>query len=192
MFKKFQYNSPVVLTYTFLCAAIMALGSATNNASTKLLFTNFRSSFTDPLFYFRLFSYALGHVSWDHFFSNFTIILLVGPILEEKYGSRSLLKMMFGTALLTGIINITFFSTALIGASGIAFMFIVLSSFGNAESGRIPITFILIAGFFIGKEVLTGFLVKDNISHMAHIIGGLSGGLFGYQFGHRRKRSGNC
>lgn len=180
MFKRIQYNSPVILTLTFLSFSVLLLSIATGGVTNNLFFTNFRTSISDPLQYVRLFSYILGHANWSHFSSNFLIILLVGPMVEEKYGSGSLMEMIIVTAFLTGIINTLFFSTGLLGASGIVFMLILLSSFANAQLGKIPLTLIIVAIVFIGKEVINGLFLKDNISHFAHILGGLSGGIFGY------------
>ena len=59
-------------------------------------------------------------------------------------------------------------------------MLILLSSFANAQLGKIPLTLIIVAIVFIGREVINGLFLKDNISHFAHILGGLSGGVFGY------------
>lgn len=180
MFRRIHYNSPVILTFTFISFSVLLLDIATNGVTTKLFFTNFRTSISDPLQYLRLFSYILGHANWSHFSSNFLIILLVGPMVEEKYGSGSLMEMIIVTAFLTGIINTLFFKTGLLGASGIVFMLILLSSFANAQLGKIPLTLIIVAIVFIGKEVINGLFLKDNISHFAHILGGLSGGAFGY------------
>jgi rhomboid protease GluP len=105
---------------------------------------------------------------------------LVGPIVEEKYGSKSLLIMILITALITGILNILFFNAGLLGASGIVFMLILLSSFTNVRSGEIPVTFILVAILFLGREVFES-LQNDNISQFAHIIGGICGSVFGYK-----------
>jgi hypothetical protein len=40
-----------------------------------------------------------------YFIGNFSIILLVGPMLEESYGSRYLVIMMVITAFATGVLN---------------------------------------------------------------------------------------
>jgi membrane associated rhomboid family serine protease len=87
--------------------------------------------------------------------------------------------MMLVTALVTGLLNILFFHTGLLGASGIVFMLILLVSFTNSKSGEIPLTFILIALLFIGKEILQS-LQSDQISQFAHIIGGICGSVFGF------------
>jgi membrane associated rhomboid family serine protease len=101
-------------------------------------------------------------------------------MVEEKYGSKELFKMIIFTAFLTGFINITFSNNALLGASGIVFMLILLSSFANVKHGEIPLTLILVVIVFMGKEIFSGLFIQDNIAHSAHIIGGLCGGVFGY------------
>ena len=89
------------------------------------------------------------------------------------------MKMMAITALITAIINMIFFKTALLGASGIAFMLILLSSFANYQKGKIPLTLLLVALIYIGGEVVNGIISTDNISQLAHIVGGICGAFFG-------------
>ncbi len=180
-FAKFQYNAPVILTFTLFSFISLLLGWITGGATTDFLFRIYRSRLLDPMMYVRMFTYVLGHADYAHFISNFTIILLVGPMLEEKYGSKQLLEMMTVTALVTGLIQVIFFpGTALLGASGIAFMLILLSSFANYEKGRIPITLILVALIYLSGEIIDGLFQKDNISQMGHIIGGICGCVFGW------------
>jgi membrane associated rhomboid family serine protease len=133
-----------------------------------------------------IFTHAAGHASWAHLINNFTLILLIGPMLEESYGSRQLLLMMILTALVTGILNVLFFNTALLGASGIVFMMILLSSFTNFSHGEIPLTFILVLILYLGVQ-LFNTSGPDNISHFAHIIGGLCGSIFGFLRPPRKK-----
>jgi membrane associated rhomboid family serine protease len=121
----------------------------------------------------------MGHVNWSHLNSNFTLILLIGPMLEEYYGSADLLIMIIITAIATGVLNVLFFSTGLLGASGVVFMMILLSSFTNFSKGEIPLTFILVMILYIGVELYNS-LNSDSISQFAHIIGGLCGSLFGF------------
>jgi membrane associated rhomboid family serine protease len=180
MFKIIKYNSPVILTFTFLSLFALILGYATQGYSTSLLFSVYKSSPKSLFFYIRLFGHILGHANWSHFFNNFLIILLVGPMLEEKYSSKKLLIMILFTAFVTGLINLAFFNTGLLGASGIAFMLILLSSFVNLEKGTVPVTFVLVFLAYIGSEVVSGFVGSDNTSQLTHIVGGVCGGIFGY------------
>lgn len=184
--KKIQYNAPVTLTFTFVALLVLLLGTLTNSYTTQYFFMNYSTSFADPMQYVRLFTHVLGHANWEHFSSNFLIILLLGPMLEEKYGSTKFLKMILFTAFITGLINTLFFSTAILGASGIVFMIILLSSYANARTGRLPLTLIIVVVIFIGREIVSGLTETDNISHITHIFGGLCGGIFGFMITKRR------
>ncbi|MBN2053748.1 rhomboid family intramembrane serine protease [bacterium] len=175
-----RYNSPVVLTITLIALAVLIADKLTGGRLSPAFFAVYPTfTFTSPLSYFRLVSHVFGHAGWTHLVGNFTFILLIGPILEEKYGAFALLEMIFVTALITGLLNVLLFPTALMGASGIVFMFILLSSFTNFKVGEIPLTFILIAALFLVKEFLQAFNA-DSISQFAHILGGLCGAGFGF------------
>lgn len=187
--KKISYNSPVILTFTFISLAALILNYITGGVSNMMFFCVYRDSLLNPLFYLRLFTHVIGHADISHFIGNFTLILIIGPILEEKYGSKTLLILMALTAFITGLINVIFFTTGLLGASGIVFMLIILASFTNKESGKIPLTFILVAVIYVGGEIIDALLVSDNISQMAHIIGGICGAAAGHFLGEKKVRS---
>lgn len=141
----------------------------------------YHSSLLNPLTYIRFITHVFGHAGWEHFIGNATYLLLLGPVLEEKYKSRTLIEIIIITALVTGIINYIFFpNIALCGASGIVFAFIILASFTGFKDGEIPLTFILVATIYIGQQIYDGITVNDNVSQMAHITGGLVGSITGY------------
>lgn len=183
-----QYNSAVILSFTFLSLFVLLLGILTEGQSTALLFSAYKTSWTDPLQYVRLFTHVLGHASFEHLLGNFMIILLVGPMIEEKYGSKCVLILIIVTAFITGLINVLFFDKALLGASGVDFMLILLSSYANFEKGKIPLTLILVVVAFVGREVADGLFTSDNISQLTHIIGGAVGGIVGYFISGENKR----
>ncbi|RMG56155.1 MAG: rhomboid family intramembrane serine protease [Bacteroidetes bacterium] len=185
---KIRYNAPVVLTFTLLSTLVLILQQYTPLDVMQFFWVEPRFDLANPLWYFRLFSHVVGHGSpnpetghwegWQHLVGNFSFILLLGPILEEKYGSKDLLLMVLVTALITGLLQIIFFNSILLGASGIVFMFILLSSITNSKGG-IPLTFVLVAVLFLGKEIVQSFAV-DQVSQFAHIIGGILGAAFGF------------
>lgn len=175
-----DYNSIVILSFFFISLIVLTLNKITNGKTNKLLFSTYKSSPLNPLTYIRLFTHILGHADWEHFRNNFLKILLIGPMVEEKFGSINLLIMILITALLTGIFNsILSKNTRLLGASGIVFMLIILSSLVNIQIGKIPITLILIFIFYIIDEIKDGLFKKDNISHSAHLIGAICGCIYG-------------
>jgi membrane associated rhomboid family serine protease len=175
---KLKFNSPVVLGFSLICVVVFVLDKILAGQLMPY-FTLGYVDFSRPFSILTLFTHVLGHASLDHLIGNLTFILLVGQIVEEKYGDMRTLFMMLVTAFATGILNILFFKSGLLGASGIVFMFILLVSFTNSKSGEVPITFILIAILFIGKEVIQS-LANDQVSQFAHIIGGLCGSVFGF------------
>ena len=179
---RIRYNAPVTLTFTLACLAILLTDLFANTGFTATIFSipgkgNF--DFANPFHYIRLFTHVMGHISFTHFIGNFSFILLLGPILEEKYNSFTLLFMMAITALVTGLLNVLVFPTGLLGASGIVFMMILLASFTNISRGDIPLTFLLVLAIYLSSEISKSF-DKSNVSGFAHIAGGICGSLFGF------------
>ncbi len=175
---KLKFNSPVILGFSLICVAVFVLDKVMVGTLMPY-FTLGNVNTSNALSLLTLFTHVIGHASIEHLMGNLTFILLLGPIVEEKYGDSRTLFMMLITALVTGILNLLFFYTGLMGASGIVFMLILLVSFTNTKSGEIPVTFILVALLFIGKEVIES-LNTDQISQFAHIIGGVCGSVFGF------------
>lgn len=176
-----QYNAPVTLTFVLVSFAVVLLGYLTKGESTKLIFCTYRSSLSNPLTYLRLFTHVLGHADWSHYAGNMVLFLVLGPLLEEKYGSVPLLKMIAITAVISGLIYMILFpNSVLLGASGIVFMMIVLSSVAGMENGKIPLTLILVVIIYLGGEVTDSLKVSDGIAHLAHIAGGFCGAVFGF------------
>lgn len=184
---RLQYNSPVILTFTIISAVVVFFTGSSSGEPMSIdgLQAWFAVggplvSFGNPLTWPRLFTHVLGHAGWEHYIGNFMLILLIGPILEEKYGSKDLLFMILFTAAITGILQIILFpGQVLLGASGVVFMLIILGSITNYQAGKIPITFILVMILYIGKEVFASF-GADQVSQFAHIIGGICGAVFGF------------
>ena len=88
--------------------------TSADGSSGRLFYVPGTMDWDNPLAYVRLFTYVLGHEGWYHLLSNLMVILLIGPLLEEKYGSLQLLEMIAITAGVTGALNILLFDTALL------------------------------------------------------------------------------
>ncbi len=179
--RKIVFNAPVTLGFVFLCFVVTLLGVLSHGRITQMLFMTYHASLKDPMTYVRFFTHIFGHAGWDHFIGNASYLLLLGPMLEEKHGSGELLEVIGITAVVTGLVNYLFFwNVGLCGASGVVFAFIILASFTGFQDGEIPLTFILVAVIFIGQQVYEGIALQDNISNMAHIVGGIVGAVTGY------------
>ena len=180
IFGKIDYNSPVILSFASISFAVLILNYITLGISNSLLFSVYRSSLINPLTYVRMFTHVLGHMDFEHYMGNMLMILLVGPILEEKYGSKTMIECIAVTAFITGLVNFIFFpGVSLCGASGIVFMMIVMSSVVSVKSGKIPLTLILVVILYLGDQIVAGILDYDDISQLTHIVGGILGGIYG-------------
>lgn len=182
---KVTFNAPVTITFlTLMLAATignyMTLGVVNNIFSCKPVLSG------NPMILMGYFTHIFCHANFSHFFGNAVYLLLLMPLLEEKYGSLSLIGMIFATAFITGILNALFLPTGIVGASGIVFMCIIMSSLTMCKAGEIPFTFILVFLCYIGKEVIDGLLVADNVSHFGHIIGGCCGAILAKAFGREK------
>jgi membrane associated rhomboid family serine protease len=183
---RITYNAPVVLT--FAITAVIAFIIEQTVRPAQAWFVAY-PHLGDARSYVGLFTHILGHASWEHLLGNFMLILLIGPILEERHGSMTLLFMILVTALMTGLATIAFSNGIVMGASGIAFMMILLASLSNVRSGDIPLTFLVVALIYMGGEIVKSVHANDGISHMAHLVGGAVGAAFGFIGARSRKKA---
>ncbi len=181
---RISYNAPFTLTFAFICVGVFILDQITGGRLIFHLFSVQPSmSWANPVSFIRLITHVFGHISAEHLVFNLAIILLLGPMLEQKYGLSTLIILSVVVAAATGAFTALLLPYGLLGASGIAFLLIILGSYTRARSGAVPLTFIVVAVLFLGNEIWQSFTRDDNIAHFAHIIGGLVGGLYGHYRG---------
>lgn len=181
-------NAPITLMFVIICLMTIILDSITDGASTQAFFSTYGSSWLNPMTYIRLIGHVFGHENLSHLISNSLYLLLLGPVLEEKYHDKLIVVIMV-TALVTGIFhNIVEPDVMLLGSSGVVFAFILMASITGERRG-IPITLILVTILWLGQEIYAGLSSPDNISQITHIIGGLSGAILGLTFKDRNNNS---
>ncbi len=173
-----SYNSPVVLTLTLMSVVVCLLPTSI----VQEWFTT-HGQLDGLAGYVTLLTHVLGHANWQHLFGNITLILLVGPILEERHGSLPLLAMIIVTALVASLVDLALGRHTL-GASGVVFMMILLASTANIRRGEIPLTFIACALIYLGGEGCAAVTKTDNVSHLGHLLGGLTGAGFAFLGAH--------
>lgn len=179
--RKIYLNAPITLGFSLICIIALLLNMVSSGKTNVLFFSTYGSSLLSPMTYIRLLGHIFGHANVDHLVSNLLYILLLGPMLEEKYGKR-LIIVILSTAVVTGIVhNLLSPNTMLLGASGVVFAYIILASITGNEEG-IPVTLIIVALLWIGSEIYTGITTADSVSQLTHIVGGLTGGIIGLAF----------
>lgn len=185
---KVKFNAPVTLVFVMICFIATLLGVVSNGRITQIVFMTYHSALASPMTYVRFVTHIFGHSGWSHFIGNASYLLLLGPMLEEKYGSKELIEVIGITAVITGIVNYIFFwNVGLCGASGVVFAFIIIASFTGFREGEIPLTFVLVVVIFIGQQLYEGIVVQNDISNMAHIVGGIVGSVIGYSLNRKNQ-----
>lgn len=184
------FNSPVVLSFALISLIVLLLDKFLGGWLIPRYFSVYRSSLANPFTYLRFFTHVLGHSDYSHYMNNMLLLLIVGPSLEDRYGSDRILEAIILTAFVTGVVQFIFFpNSALLGASGIVFMMIIMSSFAGYRSGSVPVTLILVFALYVGREVVNAVAKLDNVSQLTHIIGGVCGAGLGFSMtGKGRKR----
>jgi rhomboid protease GluP len=177
---RIKYNAPVSITLILLAFIIYFLNLKVNDRIIAQWFTalgNLDFAYSDPLSYIKFLTHILGHANLDHLIANSVYIILLGPLLEEKYSSKAILILTIIVGLISGIINAFFVPSYLLGASGVVYLYIFLATFTNVEKGEVPITAIILIAFFIYKDAY----LRDpsDISIATHIIGAVIGILYG-------------
>lgn len=178
---RLKLNAPAVLIFVMICFAVQLLNLLTRGKSNELVFSVYRSSLLNPMTYIRCVCHVFGHADWEHLLGNMMYLLILGPMLEEKYGTANLTFVMLTTAIVTGVINMLIFPhVRLLGASGIVFAFILLASITTTEERTIPLSFVLVAAIYIGQQIYQGIFLRDNVSQLTHIVGGIVGSVLGF------------
>ena len=191
---KFVYDAPATLTFAFICIVLFAVDtlllknqlganylSSPTTAGGKLAFMA-----SNPLSYIRLITFAFGAVSASVLICNMIFILLLGPAMEERYGTIVIAIMMIVSALFSGVLNACFCKTSLSGCSAVIFMMIFLNSFVSLSKKKIPVSFVLVFILFVCREIfdlgetLGSGTFDGGIKIIINIAGGLCGSLFAF------------
>ena len=181
-----KYNAPVTLTIALLSLLALALNELTDGWTTQNLFCFYKSALTDYLTYPRAVLHILGNTSLTECTANIIILLVVGPAAEERFGSAKVLFAVLATAIAAALIMWFLFPTsAIMGASGVLFMMMVLASFASMRGGAIPITLILVLILFLGSEVVQAVTGDAGLQELTHIAGGAVGMVLGFAFSRR-------
>lgn len=176
---KITFDSKVTLVLFVLSIFGLFFIQKDLSESNSIFVLNGVARFEEVTWYISLLTYIFGHADWGHVVGNMSIILLLGPLVEMKFGWQKTALMIAITAVLTGILHVLLWDYALCGSSGIAFMMIVLVSLINSRGKEIPITFLLVIAIYFGQEIIAS-LQEDRISQFAHLFGGAMGAFWGF------------
>lgn len=190
------FDSPVVILFASLSVAIFLLDVFFPDAKPVEKFfvchgakSSVAFNFKSPLDYLRMFTYAFGCAGWNSFFVNLLAVLLIGPSLEERYGSPILALMIFISVLVGGVLCACISPYEIRGASGIVFMMIVLCSLTTLMKKQILVSWIFVFAFYFWFEFYQDFpaekisfveILQQKVPVFISLISGICGSLFGF------------
>ena len=178
-----RYNAPVTLTFALLSLLALALGELTHGWTTQNLFCFYKSALSDYLTWPRAVLHVLGNTSLTTCTGNIIVLLVIGPAAEERFGSAKVFFAVLLTAIAGALIMWFLFpESTIMGASGVLFCMMLLTSFASMRGGAIPITLILVIILYLGSEILQAVTGTAGLQELTHIAGGVVGLVLGFAF----------
>ena len=190
---KVAYDAPVTLTFVIVCAVIFLINlllakSGKAEGLQKLLASPTAQSGSlpfivkSPVSYLRLLFYMFGAGdgaagSASVLFTNLILIMLLGPAMEERYGSVIIGIMIFVSALFSGVLNACFCDASLVGAVPVVSMMIFLNAFMSFSKKKFPLSFAAVMILFVVLQIFSG---AGAVRIIICIAGGLCGSLFAF------------
>ena len=187
---KVSYDAPVTLSFVIICALFFLLNVLLIRSGKALGFEKIFASPTSqggvlpfipsaPISYVRLLLYIFGNEGGhaSELFTNLILIMLLGPSMEERYGSVIIGIMIFVSALFSGVLNACFLETSLVGCVPLVSMMIFLNAFMSFSKKKFPLSFAAVMVLFVLVQIFTGAGVLRII---VCIAGGLCGSLFAF------------
>ena len=198
------FNSPAAIIFSLISILVFALDFfIAKGKLLSFLFTcpgnkNCIISFSvsNPLDYIRLFTRVFASESFSALLVNILFILILSPLMEERFGSVIVTLMMTFSALISGVINLVFSSLPAEGAGPLVFLLIALSALSSLTKKDIPLSWILVFVLYIVLRISRNMgLVKDygfiqaNMRTIADLAGGITGSIFALLVSPKSKNS---
>lgn len=185
---KVAYDAPVTLSFVIICAIIfllnMLLAKSGKAGGLEKIFASPTSQAGVLPFipsalvsYVRLFFYIFGAGDPSVMFTNLILIMLLGPAMEERYGSVIIGIMIFVAALFSGVLNACFSESSLVGSLPLVSMMIFLNAFMSFSKKKFPLSFAAVMVLFVLLQVFSG---TGAVQIIICIAGGLCGSLFAF------------
>ncbi|MCR5284476.1 MAG: rhomboid family intramembrane serine protease [Treponema sp.] len=182
---KFSYDAPVTLTFVLISAILFILSTYVIKSGAVSILLASPTSQTgnlpfivkQPLSYLRLLLYIFGSSDINVLLSNLIMIVMLGPAMEERYGSVIIGLMIFVSALFSGVLNACFSADSLLGALPVICMMVFLNAFMAFSKKTVPLTFIFVIVLIAFMQIFSG---TGAVKFFICIAGGLCGSLFAF------------
>ena len=171
---KLRLDAPVSLVFSLACIIVFAcdffifkgkiiplLFTSAGNAKANLPF-----NFSNPLDYIKIFTHVFGESSPSSLLINLSFILLLGPVLEERYGSPLVALEIAVVALVSGVLNACCVPLSLNGSSSVVFSMLLLACVASLNKKELPVSFVLVFVLYLVYVMYAA--VKNNPSLSAN------------------------
>ena len=193
------FNAPFTITFCLISLAVFLLDFFIfKNHMIEAAFTCKAHSgkapfnFTTPLDYITILTHCFGTTDIISLLINMVLLLIMGPAVEERYGSPLLILMSFIAVLLTGVLTACISSTPVTGAASLVLLFIFLSSIQAFQKKQLQFSWMLVIAFYIAKDIIKGPFGKDFLDLLMpiliNLLAGIAGSLFGFLSAPKKKQ----
>ncbi len=119
---------------------------------------------------------------------NIAILLLLGPRVEERYGSVLLILMFAISSFVAGILSAIFLPLSIYGLDGIAILLVLLTLFECANLKEISFNYIILLTLLLANSIVLS-VQQNYYGILVHYLGSLCAGSFGFlDYSERKKK----
>jgi membrane associated rhomboid family serine protease len=203
---KIMFDAPVTIVFVLLTIAVYFVNIMMKESLIPMMFTCRSLKAADPeaafnlknaLDYARLILHVFAYTDFPTLLINAVILLLLGSILEERYGSLMLFIMIFIAALVSGVLAVCSPQVPFTGTDSIIFMMIFLLSLTALAKHTVQVSWLLAFIAFTAYKAY-GFtttgtknlsaIIQDNLGLLISLAAGICGSLAGFLIAPKKSR----
>ena len=150
--RRLVIDAQAVVIYMAVCVLIFVIDLFTQGTAERLASPPYRYFYAkSPRSWLCLVAHVVAHKDWAHLKTNMINLLLVGPAAEREFGTQQVAIVGVVVAVASALAHMAFghSHSGQLGGSGVVSALILLNSLGAASSGRVPLTFLLTAVFWL-------------------------------------------
>lgn len=140
---------------------------------------------------------SLVHANFVHLFYNMLSLFVFGNLIELRFGSRLTVINMFAAIAASDMaFRVLYPGVLVVGISGYVYALIAVASVLVPKSRvllpigavAVPVPVRIAAPFIAAGEFILNFVAVDNVAHIAHFAGLLSGAAVGIAYLLRKRK----
>lgn len=184
---KFSYDAPVTITMALLLLVLFMIDSLIIKSPViaKFLMAPTTASgtvpfaFSSPKALLGVLLHIFSYTDLSQLLCDVVFLLLLGPFMEERYGSVIIGIMIFVASLFSGVLNACFCKAPVSGAACVVFMLILLDFLMSLSKKKIAAASLFALIIFVVR-LATAKSENGFVDVVIVMAGGLCGSLFAF------------